>query len=214
MRMTRFAAIALTCVAACLVLAGTLSAQPPKRQKTAGDTNAAAPNAESDESAPDDAFDDAFDDFDGPSPFGPPGGFGPPDAAGGPGRNQPPGPPPSGFGGMPGDMASLESDNPELFKLMKKESELGRRVFSVAMKVRRATKDEREEIRENLKQLITEQFDIGQQRRELELKYRSDNKDKIIEKQIARLLSRQDGDRRGPRRPDNDPPPGGGQGSR
>jgi hypothetical protein len=203
MKMKSSTVAAVACFVVCLVVATSLLAQPPKREKAAATGGA-------DEVA----SEEAFDDFDGPGVFGPPNGFGPPNDEGGPGRNQPPGPPPGGFGGMQEDLNSLKSDNPELYQLMKQERDLGRRVFAAASKYRRAAKDQQSKIKEELKKLATEQFEAGQQRRELELKHRAQNKDKIIEKQVSQLLSQPNGDFRGSRRPDNGPPPGSAMGNR
>jgi hypothetical protein len=160
-----------------------LSAQPPRSN-----------DSSSSESADDDWSDGENDrgmpgDRDQP-PQGPPGGRQGPE-----GRGQMPGPPPGG-GFM--DLALIKKTDPELYKAFTKERELGQSAFKLARKVQRAAEDKQEQLKDDLKKLVEEKFAAGQKRRELELAWRTKNKQQIIDKEISNLTTKQNNDRRGP----------------
>jgi hypothetical protein len=120
------------------------------------------------------------------------------------GGGRQPGPPP--LAGPPRrpfeDPATLEKNDPELFKLVKKENELDRNSREHVAKYQQAAKADRSKIKEDLQKVITEQFEARQQRRALELKRfedelkrlresmdnREKNRKQIIEKRVSDLL--------------------------
>ena len=79
------------------------------------------------------------------------------------------------------------------------------------MKYRRASKIGAMRFKDELKNLVAEQFEVSQQRRELELKWRKENKQQIIDKRVSAMLSQKlssqrSEDRRGPAQPGMAPP--------
>ncbi len=159
-------------------------AQPPNRGKAPPD-RAAAGDAEGDEPEQ------------GRPPGPPPDGFGPP------GGDWQPGHPP---GGPRENLASLKKSDPELYKVMKKESDLDRRINAVAKKYRGASKAQQDKIKKEVQKLAAEQFEVSQQRRSLELKHRDKTKQQIIDQRVSQALNQTDGGRegggrRGPRGP-------------
>jgi hypothetical protein len=201
MRPIGVATVVLIWIGLALGFANSLSAQGAQHNKSSS-AGQAMQSPDSDH----DAFGDENIDRDGPDERQP---FAPPDRGGSPGRNPPPGPPtgPLGQESME-DMPSLKANNPELYRLIKQESDLDRRIFTTAAKYRRASREQRERIKEELQKLVAQQFDVSQQRRESELKYRDKAKQQLIEKRVSSLLSQENGDRRGPRRPDMGRPQG------
>ncbi|MCE5268566.1 MAG: hypothetical protein LLG00_11840 [Planctomycetaceae bacterium] len=135
------------------------------------------------------------------------------DEGGALGDRRPPGPPPDGFAGGHGErlpwppretgesLGALKKSNPELYKLTKKEGDLERRIIATAKKYRAASKDQQEKIKDELRKLAAEQFDVGQQRRALELKHREKTKDQIIERRVLQAVSQTEAARRGHRGP-------------
>jgi hypothetical protein len=99
-------------------------------------------------------------------------------------------------------MASLEKTDPEMYKLLKAENDLDRRSREAAQEYRDAAKGERTKLKEGLKKLVTEQFEVRQQRRKLELTRfeeelkrlrdaadrREKNSQQIIDKRVSELL--------------------------
>ncbi len=87
-------------------------------------------------------------------------------------------------------------------KLIKTENDLNRRTEELARNYREAPKDQHAKLKEDLKKLVTEQFETRQQRRKLELTRleeelkrlrefgdrREKNKQQIIDKRISDLL--------------------------
>ncbi|MEN6449494.1 MAG: hypothetical protein ABFC96_03300 [Thermoguttaceae bacterium] len=132
----------------------------------------------------------------------------------GPPEGGPPEPPRDGFGGPPGgerqpgfgprgpgeNLAAIKNSNPELYKLIKKENDLDRRISAAAKKYRGASKDQQQKIKQEIRKLAAEQFEIGQHRRSLELKHREKAKQQIIEQRVSQAIRPMDG-RRGPRGP-------------
>lgn len=139
--------------------------RPPRRDGRQGEPNANQPGPPR---GPDNPFPGP-----GGQPRGPEGQFsgpgGPPRRPDGVGPG--PGQPPGGFPRQPrDDFASMEKNDPELFKVMKTERELERSVRDTVTKYREAAKGERAKIKEELHSLVTKQFEARQQRRALELK--------------------------------------------
>lgn len=133
------------------------------------------------------------------------------------GRQMPPGmggpmgggmaPPMSGRPGPFGDWASFEKRDPELFKLLKQEMALERQTRELIRDYRDADAAKREEIKKEVDKLVDQQFDLRQQRRQLDLKRLTDElqrlkdaidrrtqaRKQIVEKRVAELLG-QDND--------------------
>ncbi len=121
---------------------------------------------------------------------------GPPNRPGSLGPGQPPGDQP--FGPRP-DWPELQRNDPEIFKFIRAENDLGRRTREAAREYREASKDQRTILKEDLKKLVAEQFETRQQRRKLELTRfeaelkrlrdaadrREKNKPQIIEKRVS-----------------------------
>ena len=104
--------------------------------------------------------------FDGPPPEGdrpPRGGFGPPGYPSEPGGQRPPRP-------IPSPPAALEKYDPELYQLLKDDQELERQTADLAMRWRRAPREEREALQKELTEAVDKHFDLRQQRRRLQLK--------------------------------------------
>ena len=82
------------------------------------------------------------------------------------GPGQPPGDQPRG---PRPDWPSMERNDPEVNRLINAANELDRRTRDVAKTYREAPKEQRAKLKEDLKKLVTEQFETWQQRRKLEL---------------------------------------------
>lgn len=68
------------------------------------------------------------------------------------------------------DWGSMEKNDPEMYQLLKSDMDLDRQVREQAMQYARAPKDQREQIRKQVQELVDKHFDVRQQRRSLELK--------------------------------------------
>jgi len=151
----------------------------------------------------------------GPPSMPPPGVLPP----GGPGGNmQPPMQPPmmrpphdsmmeNGPGGRPfPDWASLEKRDPEMFKLLKQEMDLERQTRYLVEDYRRASSSKRDDIKKQVMNLVDQQFEVRQQRRQLELKkfneelqrlrdaieHRNQARKQIVEKRVTELLGQEE----------------------
>jgi hypothetical protein len=120
--------------------------------------------------------------------------------------------PPTGPGrGIYPDWETLQKRDPELFGLMKQELDLERQTRDLLKDYRAADEAKRAEIKQQIQKLVEQHFDTKQQRRELELKRfenelkglrerlsrRSQAREKIVEKHISDLLSREEEDEAG-----------------
>lgn len=160
-------------------------------------------------------------DFEGPPDKGPrdvefgawpPGPPRDPDRIGPPlGREGRPGPehrPPLGPPRWPHeDWQSMEKNDPEMFKLLSEDIELDRHTREQAMQYRRAPKEQRQQIKQRIEELVSKHFDVRQQRRSLELKRleeelkrlreamdrREKARKEIVEKRVSELLGPEDG---------------------
>ena len=100
------------------------------------------------------------------------------------------------------DWKSLEKKDPELFKVLRTEMDLERQTRDAVRDYREADSAKREEIKKQVEKLVTQQFEVRQQRRQLELKRfetelqsvrdaierRNKNRQQIIERRVAELL--------------------------
>jgi hypothetical protein len=225
MRLMKVWIASLAGVATCLVAAYALSAPAPKRVESPprpgpaaegheaedtdregpGERRAPGPPGQRPKPRPGDP--DAREPGPPRGPDGPPRGDRPGDfdrRRPGPfGPGQQPGPPPL-FGGPRGpneDWASLEKNDPELYKLMTNENDLERRTRELAGQYHQASKDQRDKIKGELQKLVTQQFEARQQRRTMELKRfedelkrlrdavdrREKNRQQIIDKRVSEL---------------------------
>jgi hypothetical protein len=133
----------------------------------------------------------------------------------------PPGSPPGmpGAGGMPGMKSDFRmqpgmpvwfpNHDPEMLEFMRKEADLDNQSASLAEKFRRASEGDRGDIQKKLEKVVSEQFDLRQERRQKELKKfeeqikklretiekRQKAKTEIIDRRVKELLG-QDEDMR------------------
>jgi hypothetical protein len=70
-------------------------------------------------------------------------------------------------------------NDPEMMKLFEQEAQLDRDARRLASEYQQAAADKREKIKKDVDELVNKQFDVRQQRRNLELKQ--------LEKQLQRL---------------------------
>lgn len=145
----------------------------------------------------------------------PPEGFpGRPPQSGGPGPNNPMGPgrgpearrPPLGMPGLGFERHRLEQDDPEMHALLVEDAKLERQTFELAERFRRATAEERDEVKAELTSVVGKHFETRQKRRELQLKRmekeierlrdaistRNDSRDKIVGDRIHQLVGEVD----------------------
>jgi hypothetical protein len=168
-----------------------------------------------------------------PEPRGP-GGFGPPGSSprfqpGQPPEGRPrgdlrrPGPPegpempgpggPPGFQHPPGaprwpheDWEKMKTNDPEMFKLLQADFDLDNRARELAMQYRQAPKEKQDTIKLQVEKLVTEHFEVRQQRRALELKRleeelkrmrdsmdkRKEARERIVKNRVQELLGLDD----------------------
>lgn len=145
---------------------------------------------------------DMLGDPDRPGPHGPP--MHPPH---GPmGRPMMPGRMPGAMPGPEPDFEAMRNRDPEMFKLLQKDNELDRLTRELGMQFRQAPPEERERIEREIRELVTKQFEIRQERRMIELKRleaeiqrlreaterRAKAREQIIQRRISELLGRED----------------------
>jgi hypothetical protein len=104
------------------------------------------------------------------------------------------------------DWESMQKNDPELYKLVKEDMDLDRQTRALAMQHRRAPKDQREKIKQQVLELVGKHFEVRQQHRSLELKRleeelarlrdtldrRAKARKELIEKRVSELLGRDD----------------------
>jgi hypothetical protein len=107
-------------------------------------------------------------------------------------------PMPNPFGMRPND--------PEMEKLIRTDVELDRQSRDLAERFRAASKDEQDEIKKKLSDVVTKQFEARQERRSLELKHledeikriresidkRNQGKQQIVDRRVSELLGQDD----------------------
>jgi hypothetical protein len=127
-----------------------------------------------------------------------------PDREGGPGQDRrlPPGPPRWPYP----DWTFLEKKDPDMFKVLKQEMDLERQTRELAGDFRQAAPVKRDEIKKQVEKLVDQQFEVRQQRRQLELKRfeeelqrlrdaierRSKARKQIVERRVAELLGQEE----------------------
>jgi hypothetical protein len=96
----------------------------------------------------------------------------------------------------------MEKSDPEMFKLVRQDMELDRQTHETVADYRKAPTDQRDKIKKQIQELASKQFDVRQERRNLDLKRldgelqrlreaierRNKARDQIIEKRVAELL--------------------------
>ncbi len=112
-------------------------------------------------------------------------------------------------GGMPGrqhDADAMRRNDPEMFRFVQEDNELDRRTHELGMQFRQAPSEQRERIQQEVRELVTKQFEVRQQRRTLELKRlegelkrlheaierRAKAREQLIERRVLELLGRED----------------------
>jgi hypothetical protein len=87
--------------------------------------------------------------------------------------------------GMPGGFGEPPPDDPEMRELMKQDAELEQQSVQMAHRVREATGEERQRIRDSLADVVVKHFDVRQKRRELQIK-RMEEELKRLHDEIAK----------------------------
>jgi uncharacterized protein YdcH (DUF465 family) len=135
----------------------------------------------------------------------------------GPDGQRPPGPPRDGDhvlvgtiapAGRPGPdwpreaLEMLKKSDPEMYKVVQEDMELDHQTRELAMRCRQAPKEQGTDMKKQLQEMVNMQFDVRQERRNLELKRldaeiqrlrdtidrRSKARDKIVEQRVLDLL--------------------------
>ncbi|WP_425617959.1 hypothetical protein NA78x_001649 [Anatilimnocola sp. NA78] len=122
----------------------------------------------------------------GPGPGGPfrgPPGHGP----GGPG----PGMGGPGYGGPHADWQRLEQLDPEMYALMKSDSELEEKSLEISKQIRQLPRDQRVKLKEELTTVLNEHFDVRQKRRALQVKRMEEDLKKLREAVTKRNEARE-----------------------
>jgi hypothetical protein len=99
-----------------------------------------------------------------------------------------------GFGGgMPGGanpFGEPPHDDPEMRELIKQDAELEQQSVQTAHRVREATGEERQKLRDSLADVVVKHFEVRQKRRELQIKRMEDElkrlRDEIAKRNDAR----------------------------
>jgi hypothetical protein len=100
----------------------------------------------------------------------------------------------------------MRPNDPEMEKLMRTDVELDRQSRNLAERFRAASKDEQDEIKKKLSEIVTAQFEARQERRTLELKHledeikriresidkRNHSKEQIVDRRVSELLGQDD----------------------
>jgi hypothetical protein len=100
----------------------------------------------------------------------------------------------------------MERDDPEMRKLVIAENELEEKTAGTVERFHRAAKDDREKIKAELQKLVSEQFDLRQKRRAVEMKRleeqlqrmrdaaerREKGRKQIIERRVSELLEQEE----------------------
>jgi hypothetical protein len=96
-------------------------------------------------------------------------------------------------GGMPGGanpFGEPPHDDPEMRELIKQDAELEQQSVQMAHRVREATGEERQKLRDSLADVVVKHFEVRQKRRELQIKRMEDElkrlRDEIAKRNDAR----------------------------
>ena len=124
------------------------------------------------------------------------------DRDGGPGPERRPPPPRWPYQ----DWASMEKKDPEMFKILKQEIDLDHQTKDLVDDYRQAPASKRGDLKTQVEKLVDQQFEVRQQRRQLELKRfeeelqrlrdaiekRSKARKQIVEKRVVELLGQEE----------------------
>jgi hypothetical protein len=111
-----------------------------------------------------------------------------------------------GMRGMMGGMGPMGPSDPEMEKLMQLDFSLDGQSHELAEQFSQASKDQRDEIKKKLDEVVTKQFEARQERRTLELKRledeikrirdsidkRNQGKQQIVDRRVSELLGQDD----------------------
>jgi 2-oxoglutarate dehydrogenase complex dehydrogenase (E1) component-like enzyme len=100
------------------------------------------------------------------------------------------------------DWESLEKNDPDMFKLLKQEDDLDRQTQELSMQYRRAPAAQRDGLKKQVEKVVGQQFEVRQERRQLELKRlegelqrlreaiekRTKSREQLVGKRVAELL--------------------------
>jgi hypothetical protein len=100
----------------------------------------------------------------------------------------------------------MEKTDPDMFALFRQEADLDRRTRELAMRCRQVPAAERDAVRKELVQAVTEHFDVRQKRRQLEIKRleeelqrlrdaidrRNKVRQELVNKRVTELLGQED----------------------
>lgn len=114
--------------------------------------------------------------------------------------------PPRGFGGPRLDWEWLQRTDPDMFQLLRRDTELEEQTQRLAAQYRQAPEAEKEHLRKELEELVGKHFDVRQERRLLEVRRleqelkrlretiekRQSAREKIIENRLRELLGQED----------------------
>jgi hypothetical protein len=93
--------------------------------------------------------------------------------------------------GPPHDWRRLEQDDPEMFALMKSDSELEQKTFEISNQLRQLPSEQRVKLKADLTKVINEHFDVRQKRRELQIKRMDEELQKLREGLVKRNEARE-----------------------
>jgi hypothetical protein len=183
------------------------SDKPGESVRPAADGRQPMPSGSDRRRAPDDAFEGPRQPGEGGRGDRPPGGFG---GFPRPGDRRPDGqtqfnPLWRREGGPFGPPPDLKTQDPEMYELESKDQGLERQTEELAQQLRRASRDQREDLKKQLQGLVQKHFDARQARRELQLKRleselermrdgmkkRVELREQIIGKRVAELAGEQ-----------------------
>jgi hypothetical protein len=100
------------------------------------------------------------------------------------------------------NLEMLQKSDPEMYKLVQEDSELDRQTRELAMRCRQAPKEQGTDMKKQLQEMVNTQFDVRQERRNLELKRldteiqrlrdtierRTKARDEIVKQRVSDLL--------------------------
>jgi hypothetical protein len=92
--------------------------------------------------------------------------------------------------GMPNPFGEPQPDDPEMRELIKQDAELEQQSMQLAHRVRDASGEERQKLRDSLADTVSKHFEVRQKRRELQIKRMEDElkrlRDEITKRNDAR----------------------------
>ena len=100
----------------------------------------------------------------------------------------------------------MEKNDPEMFKIVRQEMDLERQSRELVDSYRKAPRDKRDDIKKQVEKLVDQQFEVRQQRRQLELKRleeelqhlrdaieaRNKSRKQLVERRVTEILGQDD----------------------